>query len=157
MLGVIGDLQANVRAGWEHATDVRGWIDRHPWVAVGAASAAGFAAAAAVTPASGQSLGEKLSSTVEAVMAQAEAASGEAEVDGAPAARAGRQASQPSVWGMLLEPVVDVLKVALQNYFTAYVAGQAAAQATCDPNNDEPTGAPPASAESTETNASALA
>ena len=66
---------------------------------------------------------------------------------------------------MLLEPVIEVLKVAAQNYFTAYVAGQAAAQATCNPERDESDGddsasAPPASdssTESTETNASAMA
>ena len=69
---MFGDLQANVRTRRELATDLRGWIDRHPWMAVGAASAAGFAAAAAVTPAPGQSLGEKLSSTIEAAMSRAE-------------------------------------------------------------------------------------
>jgi hypothetical protein len=163
MLGVIGDLQANARTRWEQATDLRGWIDRHPWMAVGAASAAGFAAAAAVTPGPGQSLGEKLSSTIESVMPQAEEANGSAAADEAP--RAARQASQPSIWGMLLEPVIEVLKVAAQNYFTAYVAGQAAAQATCTPDGDESerdesASAPSGSAagvESTETNASAMA
>ncbi|HWC90014.1 MAG TPA: hypothetical protein VG433_10170 [Pirellulales bacterium] len=163
MLGVIGDLQANARTRWEQATDVRGWIDRHPWMAVGAASAAGFAAAAAVTPGPGQSLGEKLSSTIESVMPQADEANGSTAADDAP--RAARQASQASIWGMLLEPVIEVIKVAAQNYFTAYVAGQAAAQATCTPDGEESEGdgsasAPSGSAsatESTETNASAMA
>jgi hypothetical protein len=156
---VIDDLQANARAGWEHATDLRGWIDSHPWIAVGAASAAGFAAAAAVTPAPGQSLGEKLSSTFEAAMSQAKAANGQTEPDEAPAARAGRRGSRASLWGMLLEPVIEVLKVALQNYFTAYVAGLAASQATCAPASENSTSenSTSALAESTETNASPLA
>jgi hypothetical protein len=158
MLGVIGDFQANLRARWEQATDVHGWIDRHPWMAVGAASAAGFATAAAVTPSAGQSLRDKLSSTIEAAMAQVAPEDGQSEADEVPPARPSRASSQPSIWGMLLEPVMDVLKVAVQNYFAAYVAGQAAAHASCAPENDHSDRSDrPSSAESTETNASAMA
>ena len=173
--GTVSDLQANLRARWEQATDLRCWVERHPWIAVGAASAAGFTAAAVVTPAAGESLGEKLSQAVEAVMGENGSANGEAEPDDEEAAArrraADRRVAPASMWAMLLEPVVDVLKVALQNYLMAFMAGQAAAaaQAASAPADDEPanrTGsanrAGPANrsgepVESTETNASALA
>jgi hypothetical protein len=168
MLGAWSDLRANLHARWEQATDLHGWVERHPWFAVGAASAAGFTAAAVVTPSAGESLNEKLSRAVEAVMGeQGSAANGDPDdEDAAARSRAtDRRVASASIWAMMLEPVVEIVKAALQNYVMTAMAGhaeaaQAAAAAAFD---DEP--APRAGSgyrpgepvESTETNASAMA
>lgn len=163
--GVIADLKNNLQSGWEQATDVHGWIERHPWLAVGAASAAGFAAAAVVTPAPGEALGEKLSGVVRSAMDEFRSAGGQA--DGEAEAANGASAARPaavSPWAVLLGPLVDIAQVALQNYLAAYMAGRAAAGATSPPDTAtesaaEPAAGPatPGDVESTETNASAWA
>jgi hypothetical protein len=53
----VGDL----RNGLASSADLRAWVRRYPWAAVGAAAVTGFAAATAITPAPGESLQEKLS------------------------------------------------------------------------------------------------
>jgi hypothetical protein len=46
------------------AADPRPYVERYPWISMGAAIAAGFVAATAVTPARGQAVGQRLSSLV---------------------------------------------------------------------------------------------
>ena len=41
----LGEIGQNVDQAWRQATDVRGLIERHPWLALGAAAAVGFAGA----------------------------------------------------------------------------------------------------------------
>jgi hypothetical protein len=138
MRGALGDLQANLRAQWEQAADVQSWIQRHPWFAVGAASAAGFTAAAVVTPGPGESLGEKLSRAAEAFMPEGGSADGQepsAEAVMANGRSTDRRAS--SIWAVLLEPVVEILKVAVENYLMTAMAGQAAAAAPAAANEPE--------------------
>jgi hypothetical protein len=52
---------ADLKTGLITSADLRRWVTHYPWAAVGAATVAGFAAGAAVTPAPGESIGEKLS------------------------------------------------------------------------------------------------
>ena len=57
---------ADLKNGLKTSADLRLWVKHYPWAALGAATVAGFAAAAALTPAKGESIGEKLSSLKEA-------------------------------------------------------------------------------------------
>jgi hypothetical protein len=56
LLHALADLKSSAAS----STDMRKWVQHYPWAAVGAAVAAGFAAAAAVTPAPGESISDKL-------------------------------------------------------------------------------------------------
>lgn len=113
-----------------------------------------------VTPGPGESLGEKLSRTVKTVVAEANGEDGaEADGDREPAKRTGRRVAEASLWGILLEPLIPLVRSTLESYLAAYIAGRAAAAQAPEPGGSEPS--PHAAAEgpveSTETNASALA
>jgi hypothetical protein len=51
---------ADLKSGVANSTDLRKWVQHYPWAALAAALATGFAAAAAVTPAPGESVSDKL-------------------------------------------------------------------------------------------------
>jgi hypothetical protein len=53
-----------LRIGLANSADLRQWVKHYPLASIGAAAATGFAAAAAVTPAQGESITDKLSRLV---------------------------------------------------------------------------------------------
>jgi len=55
---------AQLKIGVANTADLRQWVKHYPWASLGAAVATGFAAAAAVTPAQGESITDKLSRLV---------------------------------------------------------------------------------------------
>jgi hypothetical protein len=50
----------DLKSGLADSADLRRWVKRYPWAVLGAAAATGFATAAAVTPARGESIKDKL-------------------------------------------------------------------------------------------------
>jgi hypothetical protein len=55
---------AQLRLGVANSADLRQWVKHYPWASLGAAVAAGFAAAAAIAPAKDESVTDKLSRLV---------------------------------------------------------------------------------------------
>jgi hypothetical protein len=51
----------DLKLGLANGADLRQWVKHYPWASLGAALAAGFSAAAVVTPAPGESVTDKLS------------------------------------------------------------------------------------------------
>ena len=51
---------AGLKLGLTNSADLRQWVKCYPWASLGAATAAGFAAAAAVTPAKGETINDKI-------------------------------------------------------------------------------------------------
>jgi len=51
---------SDAQTALKQAADVRAWTEKYPWWSVGAAAAAGLAAAVVVTPRRGESLGDRL-------------------------------------------------------------------------------------------------
>lgn len=127
----LGDLQRDLLNVWDNATDVRSWVDAHPWLALGAASAAGFVTAAVLTPAANESAVHKWSRVARGMMGS----DGESERAEAPRAAAPPPAHH-SILGMILSPLVEVLKVALQNIIVAAVAGGAASAGAAQAADD---------------------
>lgn len=104
------ELQAALR----RSADVRAWVERYPWWAVGAAAVAGLAAAVVVAPRRGESLGDGLSKFTTATNGDSEAAH----------AAAGGDKPRSTIWDSLLPALFDILKSALQAAIQASMAAK---------------------------------
>jgi hypothetical protein len=111
---------ADLKNGLTTSADLRLWVKRYPWAALGAATVAGFAAGAAVTPAPGQSIREKLSR----LGANGRRAPVEKPSDVADSVTATSKASFKSV---LLDSLFDLAKTLIQTVILATVRGQGTA------------------------------
>jgi hypothetical protein len=106
---------ADLKIGLKSSADLRLWVKHYPWAALGAATVAGFAAAAAVTPAKGESIGEKLSQLKEAAKSSVSSDSAQAN------ARASQlQSPKPT----LLNSLFDIAKVVIQSVILATAQNQ---------------------------------
>lgn len=99
MFAALDDIKADLA----QAADPRLWAREHPWLTLGVAAAAGFAAAAAVTPRRGESMHARMASLVHSLDSLAPS-----QEEVASTARSG--------WGtMLLGKLFDMAKVAVGN------------------------------------------
>lgn len=89
--------------------DPRPLVQKHPWASMGAAIAAGFVAAAVVTPAKGESLSEKISKL------KPESKETKAEV------------TESSIRSMIITFVVTTLMNVAKEAFTQWTSGPAPA------------------------------
>lgn len=62
----MGRVADQIKALAREAADPRPYVEQYPWISMGAAAVVGFLAGTMVTPARGQSLGERLSSLMPA-------------------------------------------------------------------------------------------
>jgi hypothetical protein len=107
VLGVLNDL----KSGLTTAADPRAWAQQHPWVAVGASAAAGFAAAAMFVPSRDQKLKDKFSDLLSAVAPAPHhqpGSNGDAKVE--------PRSGGSSAMAMLMEPLIDVAKTAITSF-----------------------------------------
>jgi ElaB/YqjD/DUF883 family membrane-anchored ribosome-binding protein len=128
--GEAAQAQAAMRAKWsdaqtalKQAADVRAWTEKYPWWSVGAAAAAGLAAAVIVTPRRGESLGDRLHHLSPGGNGAAE--NGNADHKDA------AKGKGSSVWDSLWYAGAGLLKSSLQSAILAAVAaksGQHAAE-----------------------------
>ncbi|HEX4149705.1 MAG TPA: hypothetical protein VHY20_11990 [Pirellulales bacterium] len=120
MGATLGDLGQTLNQSLRAATDVRGFVGLHPWWALGAAAAAGFAGGMALAPGSRQR-SPASHSAVDAPEFYAEEKP----------ARRSRIAGLASLipWEMLLGPITELVRTLVENLFAAIVASRAAAQA----------------------------
>jgi hypothetical protein len=87
------------------AADLRAWAQHHPWLVVGVAAAAGFAAGSAIC-----SIG-----------------SDDQRAEPPPQPVAGSaQPRRPTMWGSLMSPLFELAKVTIQSSLAAAAAGTAA-------------------------------
>ena len=105
------------------AADIQLWTRQHPWVAVGVAAAAGFAAATAVTPSPAAEVQEKLERLEQYERGRVPSAA-------ASASRRSGSSSQNSAMNSLLRPLFDMAKVAIQSSIASALAGVVHHQAT---------------------------
>ena len=114
------------------AADIQLWTRQHPWVAVGVAAAAGFAAATAVTPSPAAEVQEKLERLEQYERGRAPAA----------ASAAGARSGPNSAMNSLLKPLFDMAKVAVQSSIASAIAGamhnQASQADTQSPQDQAP-------------------
>jgi hypothetical protein len=94
-----------------NSADLREWVKYYPWASIGAAAAAGFAAAAAVTPAQGESVKEKLAR----LKPEMHSSSDEQPADAAQS----KAARHSSVTDNLINSVFDLAKVLVQTLIVA--------------------------------------
>jgi hypothetical protein len=109
---------ADLRNGVKSSADLRLWVKHYPWAAMGAAAVAGFAAATAVTPAKGETVGEKLSRLAKS------AKPGETTDS---AGQVSTQTASQSPKTTLLNSLVDIAKVLIQTVVLATVQNQSQA------------------------------
>ena len=100
----LSHAMADLKNGLKTTADLRLWVKHYPCAALGAATVAGFAAAAAVTPAKGETIGEKFAHLKEA------AKSSMSTSDSSPAQAAPAQSPKAN----FLNSLFDVAKVLLQ-------------------------------------------
>ena len=103
---------AGLKLGLTNSADLRQWVKCYPWASLGAATAAGFAAAAAVTPAKGESINDKI--------ARLRRNGQPTSADESPSAPA--QFNSPrraSVTDQLINSVFDLAKVLVQTLIVA--------------------------------------
>jgi hypothetical protein len=103
---------AKLKLGLTDSADLRQWVKYYPWASLGAAAAAGFAAAAAVTPAQGESFKDKLARLKPVVPL------GSAE-DLKSAPRQSNSSRRASVTDNLINSVFDLAKVLIQTLIVA--------------------------------------
>jgi hypothetical protein len=103
---------AELKLGLTESADLRQWVKYYPWASLGAAAAAGFAAAAAVTPAQGESLKDKLARLKPAVQPNS-------EEDSKSAPPQTHSAKRASVTDNLINSVFDLAKVLIQTLIVA--------------------------------------
>jgi hypothetical protein len=113
------------------AVDLRLWAQHHPWLTVGAAAAAGFAAGSTITSAiSGEPEPSRNG------YASTQQAAGPP-----PAAQAGAAPRQHSaLWNSLIGPLFDLAKVAIQSSIASAMGGAMQAQAQEAAQNGHPAG-----------------
>jgi hypothetical protein len=118
MGAALGEFGQNLDQAWREATDVRGWIERHPWLALGAAAAAGYAAGMTLAPGSPSSASAARSDRPE-------------PFDGEEQAERARPSRLSSLipWEMLIGPMTELARTLVENLFAAFIASRAAAQA----------------------------
>jgi hypothetical protein len=112
---------AGLKLGLSNSADVRQWVKHYPWASLGAATAAGFAAAAAVTPAKGESINDKI--------ARLRRNWQPTSADDSPSAAT--QINSPrrtSVSDQLISSVFDLAKVLVQTLIVSILQRPAAAE-----------------------------
>jgi hypothetical protein len=100
------------------AADVRLWAERYPWLTVGAAVAAGFAAGSAITS-TVQGRGET---------------NGHISPQAAASPREYARSQHSALLASLLAPVFDIAKVAVQSFIASAMGGAMQAQAQDEAN-----------------------
>jgi hypothetical protein len=103
---------AELKLGLTTSADLRQWVKYYPWASLGAAAAAGFAAATAVTPAQGESVKEKLARWKPDMRSTA-------DDDGTTAANAAKAPRRASVSDNVINSVFDLAKVLVQTMIVA--------------------------------------
>jgi hypothetical protein len=98
---------AELKLGLAESADLRQWVKYYPWASLAAAAAAGFAAAAAVTPAQGETFKDKLARLNPDLQHNSEGDS-----KGAP--QQSNSAKRASVTDNLINSVFDLAKVLIQ-------------------------------------------
>ena len=106
-----------LKGGMASSTDMRKWVEHYPWAALGAAAAAGFAAAAAVTPAHGESLQEKASR----LMPKHEEPK-PSDGDGA-TSRAAMPSRMSAISDRLINSLFDIAKILVQTLIVTTLRG----------------------------------
>ena len=116
----LGDLRSRVSDSVNEATDAKAWIARHPWSALLASALAGFGGALVFAPRRGESIEERFDKLKQSFVASSpEPAAGEA--------RRTEQTAAASTWraeilGLLLAPLVDLLRVTLETFIRSTLA-----------------------------------
>ncbi|MHB1033303.1 MAG: hypothetical protein ACYC0Y_01545 [Pirellulales bacterium] len=111
-----GDAIDDLKARLRNVADVRAWTQRHPWIALGAAAAAGFAAATGVSAVSHEGTPEKRSPTHQ-----------RRRVETLPSAAASPvpHGELAAVLAALLAPAIDRVKAAMVASFLSMIRGLA--------------------------------
>ena len=108
----LSDLQTALK----QSADIRAWTEKYPWWSVGAAAAAGLAAAVAITPRRGESLGDRLHKLTPG-------GNGEAGKQSNSDGKAGG-AKNRGIWDALWSAGASLLKSSLQSAILAGVAAK---------------------------------
>jgi hypothetical protein len=119
MKRITTDLAELVKGGVD--LDLKGLLSQHPWVTMGAAAAAGFLAASAVTPSRDQSLVERLKSLMPESSEPTIAAAG-----AAPAPEAAQYARKSGATASVLSHLVDAFKTAVVSTVTSAISAKVA-------------------------------
>jgi hypothetical protein len=109
------DLQnalSGLKSGLTSSADLRAWVKRYPWAALGTAAAAGFAAGTAVTPLPRRTLEKQLSEC--STIGQADR-----EAGATVSPRASAPAKRSVVSDKLITSLFDLAKFALQSVILA--------------------------------------
>jgi hypothetical protein len=118
---------AGLKSGVASSADLRAWVKRYPWAALGTAVVAGFAAGTAVAPARNESLQEKISRL--ATNGQVEATEPRAKPT------APEPATRSLIFDKLLTSLFDLAKFAIQSVILATLRPPTANQ---DPETASP-------------------
>ena len=115
---------SDARTALKQSADLRAWTEKYPWWSVGAAAAAGLAAAVLVTPRRGESLGDRLQKL-------APGGNGATAEQGASDNKDTAKSKRGGIWDSLWSAGGGLLKSSLQSVLLAAVAaksGQNAAE-----------------------------
>ena len=140
---------ASMKSGLNDATDPQAWARAHPWVSVGVAAAAGFAAAAAAVPARGEHVVDKWGRLVERFAPRGPQAPAQeavhAAADHASRAYTAATTSPHTAPTSLWDAVFELAKVAVTNIVIMLVqrpATPSTPPAAAASTNDEAASAP---------------
>jgi ElaB/YqjD/DUF883 family membrane-anchored ribosome-binding protein len=113
----LGDLGQSLDQSWHQATDVRALIARHPWLALGAAAAVGFAGGMAFSPGARGNM-------------RASGRDRHDFFDGGDQPEQARPSRWSSLvpWEMLIAPITELVRTLVENLFAAFIASRVAAQ-----------------------------
>jgi hypothetical protein len=125
---------ADLKSGLTSSADLRLWVKHYPWAALGAATVAGFAAAATITPAPGESVSDKLSRL------RSNGSNGTAEESANHPAERAKQRS--TVKASLIDSLFDLAKTLIQTVFLATLQSRAAGHPQSESTTSPATGNP---------------
>jgi|GEM_PF-4036679 len=111
----LGDLRSRVSDSVNEATDAKAWIARHPWSALLASALAGFGGALVFAPRRGESIEERFDKLKQSFVASSPEPAADGDV------RRTEPTAAASTWraeilGLLLAPLVDLLRVTLETF-----------------------------------------
>lgn len=120
--------------------DPKVWARTHPWISVGIAAAAGFAAASAIVPAPGQRTADKWAGVMHRLAPDRQG--GASGMPNSPS-EASAPSSTTSIWTSVIDALFELTKVAITNLLASMAQAKVATAAAHDIADDS---SPPATA-----------
>lgn len=132
MSQVIHEITEDLKNG----IDVRHWTQQYPWISLGVAAVAGFAAAATVVPSKDETWKEKFESLKEALTPEPEVVGS----NGKHAEEKVAAAAKPSMWSELLREAVKAARPIITSVVSGAVAAKASTGGGYAPGETPPSG-----------------